>query len=108
MLGKEYETMKQNLKIQVKENEQLHESLSQMSKQHENVVEKMASTNGETVDELHAKMQNVLKKKNVQINKLKRLMEKTINDYEKEKQEMCAIVKMREEQMYTLTKQLQS
>ena len=82
------------MKIKVSENEK-------------NCNEKLLKNKEETdfmLMECEKRMKNILNKKDNQLNKLKRLLEKTVKDYETEKQKTQNILNLREKQMNELTK----
>ena len=59
------------------------------------------------MEDCQSRMKTVLEKKNAQINRLKRLLEKTVNEYEKEKQQTQTMMNLQKEQLKELTNTLQ-
>ena len=96
------------LKCQVREQvKQLTSNMTLIEKEHESKMLEQQKQHETLMEDCQQRMQSVLEKKNSQIHRLKRLLEKTVNEYEKEKKQTQTMLNLRDEQLKELTNELQ-
>ena len=100
----EFDTLKSQVREQIKE---LNVNMTLIEKEHETKMLMKQKEHEKIMDDCQSRMQTVLEKKNAQIKRLKRLLEKTVNEYEKEKQQTHTMLNLRNEQLKELTNELQ-
>lgn len=101
---KEFDNLKCQLRQQIKE---LKQNMILIETEHESKILIKEKKHEELMEDCQLRMKSVLEKKNAQINRLKRLLEKTVNEYEKEKQNAQSLMNLQKEQLKQLTNELE-
>jgi len=100
----EFDALKSQLRQQIQE---LNLSMDEIEKEHESKMLFKQKEHEAVMEECQQRMQSVLDKKNAQIHRLKRLLEKTVSDYEKEKQTHQSMLNTQNQRLQQLTSELQ-
>ena len=99
-----FDALKAELREQIKS---VNMNMNMIEKEHETKMMDQQKEHEKLMEECKKRMQAVLEKKNAQNHRLKRLLEKTVNEYEREKQQTQTMLNLRNEQLKELTNELQ-
>merc|ERR1712190_544341 len=99
-MGDQFDALKAELREQIK---CVNVNMEMIEKEHETKMLDQQKEHEKLLEECRQRMQVVLEKKNAQNHRLKRLLEKTVNEYEKEKKQTQTMLNLRDEQLKELT-----
>ena len=102
--NEDFDTLKSQVREQM---EGLKVNMNAVEKEHESKMMMKQNEHDQLMQECQERMKTVLDKKNAQNKRLKRLLEKTVTEYEKEKQQTQTMLNLRNEQLKELTNDLQ-
>jgi len=102
--NEEFDALKAQLREQIKA---LTVNMNAVEKEHESKMLRKQNEHELLIQECQQRMQAVLEKKNGQNMRLKRLLEKTVAEYEKEKQLTQTMLNLRDQQLQEITDDLQ-
>merc|ERR1712204_101486 len=103
-MGDQFDTLKADLREQIKS---MGENMKMIEREHEMKMSNQQKEHEKLMEECRPRMQVVLEKKKAQNHRLKRLLEKTVNEYENGKQQTQTMLNLRDEQLKELTNELQ-
>ena len=95
----DFNVLKKQVREQIKE---LNINIEMIEKEHKSKLLIADEKNEKLIQECQSRMKTVLGKKNAQNHRLKRLLEKTVTEYEKEKQQTQTMLNLRNEQLKEL------